>query len=125
MAYDLAIGQCRSFDYKAGKFWEDLLHRADWRDPLGKNLQAKEYYRSGKLNLPETKNFMNRPDEILPKGKFGVVNDFYNATTVKPSRDLAEGNQEIANLQWDMPKAKSDRELGLQNQISALDLSSY
>jgi hypothetical protein len=37
MAFDLAIGQCRSFDYKAGKFWEDLLHRADWRDPLNTN----------------------------------------------------------------------------------------
>jgi hypothetical protein len=27
-------------------------------------------------------------------------------------RDLA-GNQEVANLQWDMPKSKSDRELGI------------
>ncbi|MBV8044200.1 DUF3274 domain-containing protein, partial [Pluralibacter sp.] len=33
MAFDLALGQCRSFDYQAGKFWEALLHRADWRDP--------------------------------------------------------------------------------------------
>jgi len=116
MAFDLAIGQCRSFDYQAGKFWEGLLHRADWRDPLNKNQQAKEYYRTGKLNLPETKNFMNKPEEILPKGDFGVVNQFNNATTVKPSRDLATGNKEVANLQWDMPKSKSDRDLGIKVQ---------
>ncbi|HGH4679292.1 TPA: DUF3274 domain-containing protein [Enterobacter bugandensis] len=125
MAFDLAIGQCRSFDYKAGKFWEDLLHRADWRDPLNKNLQAVEYYRSGILPDETTKWFMNRPDDILPKGNFGVVNEFNNATKVKLSRDLAVGNQEVANLQWDMPKAKSDRELGLQNHISALDIRPY
>ncbi len=68
---------------------------------------------------------MNKPNDILPTGQFGVVNEFQNATTVRPSRDLAAGNQEVANLQWDMPKAKSDRELGLQNQSSALDLRPY
>jgi hypothetical protein len=125
MAFDLAIGQCRSFDYKAGKFWEALLHRADWRDPLNTNLQAVEYYRSGKLPDETTKWFMNRPDDILPTGNFGVINEFNNATTVKPSHDLATGNQEVANLQWEIPKAKSDRELGLQNQGSALDLRIY
>ncbi|HFK5815478.1 T6SS effector phospholipase Tle3 domain-containing protein [Enterobacter kobei] len=125
MAFDLAIGQCRSFDFKAGKFWEELLHRADWRDPLNKNQQAVEYYRSGILPDETTKWFMNRPDDILPTGNFGVVNEFNNAITVKPSKDLAAGNQEIANLQWDMPKTKSDRELGLQNQVSALDLRPY
>lgn len=122
MAFDLAIGPCRSFDYKAGKFWEDLLHRADWRDPLNKYPQAKEYYQNGKLNLQETKFYMNKPDEILPKGDFGVVNEFNNATRVRPSRDLAAGNQEVANLQWEMPKPKSDRELGIGNQRSALDI---
>ena len=125
MAFDLAIGQCRSFDFKAGKFWEDLLHRADWRDPLNKNQQATEYYRSGKLPVISTKFFMNKPDDVLPTGNFGVSNEYQNATTVKPSRDLSAGNQVIKNLQWDMPKAKSDRELGLQNQRSALDLRPY
>lgn len=111
MAFDLAIGQCRAFDYKAGKFWEDLLHRADWRDPLNKNLDAKEYYRSGQLPVFQTKDFMNKPDEVLPKGDYGVVNQFNNSTSVKPSRDLAAGNQQVKNLQWDMPRAKSDAAL--------------
>ncbi|UTJ46183.1 DUF3274 domain-containing protein [Atlantibacter subterranea] len=118
MAFDLAIGQCRSFDYKAGKFWEYLLHRADWRDPQNGNPAAKEYYRTGKLNEERTKWFMNKPEEILPKGEFGVENQFNNATTVKPSRDLAAGNQEVANLQWDLPKPKSDSDLGIVKQKS-------
>ncbi|EQC2549485.1 T6SS effector phospholipase Tle3 domain-containing protein [Enterobacter sichuanensis] len=113
MAFDLAIGQCKSFDYQAGKFWEDLLHRADWRDPQNKNKFAVDYYRTGKLNDETTKWFMNKPEDVLPKGEYGVENQFNNATSVKPSRDLATGNQEVANLQWDMPKAKSDRELGI------------
>jgi len=113
MAFDLAIGQCRAFDYKAGKFWEGLLHRADWRDPQNGNVDTKEYYRTGKLPVAETKNFMNKPEGALPPGDFGVVNQFNNATKIIPSRDLAVGNQEVANLQWDMPKAKSDRELGI------------
>ncbi|HDC4533159.1 TPA: DUF3274 domain-containing protein [Enterobacter asburiae] len=118
MAFDLAIGQCRAFDYKAGKFWEDLLHRADWRDPQNGNQHARDYYRSGKLNEALTKWFMNKPNDVLPKGEFGVVNQFNNATTVKPSRDLAAGNQEVANLQWDMPKSKSDGDLGITKQKS-------
>uniref|UniRef100_UPI0028AB3AA7 effector protein Tle3 domain-containing protein n=1 Tax=Leclercia sp. TaxID=1898428 RepID=UPI0028AB3AA7 len=111
MAFDLAIGQCKSFDYQAGKFWEGLLHRADWRDPQNSYPAAKEYYRRGKLDEQQTKWFMNKPDEILPKGEFGVENQFSNPTTVKPSRNLAAGNQEVKNLQWDMPKPKSDRQL--------------
>lgn len=118
MAFDLAIGQCKSFDYQAGKFWEGLLHRADWRDPQNGYPFAKEYYRTGKLDNATTKFFMNKPDDILPKGEFGVENQFNNATTVKPSRDLAAGNQEVANLQWDMPKPKSDSSLGIAKQKS-------
>lgn len=108
MAFDLAIGQCRAFDYKAGKFWEGLLHRADWRDPQNGNSAAKEYYRSGKLPLDETKRYMNKPAEVLPEN---VINQFNHATEFKPSRDLSVGNQVITNLQWDMPKAKSDAAL--------------
>lgn len=111
MAFDLAIGQCKSFDYQAGKFWEGLLHCADWRDPQNGYPAAKEYYRTGKLDEQRTKWFMNKPDEILPKGEFGIENQFNNSTTVKPSRNLATGNQEVANLQWDMPKPKSDSQL--------------
>ncbi|EPQ9051532.1 T6SS effector phospholipase Tle3 domain-containing protein, partial [Cronobacter turicensis] len=111
MAFDLAIGQCKAFDYQAGKFWEALLHRADWRDPQNGNADAREYYRSGRLPVAETKNFMNRPKEVLPEGDYGVENQFNNAITVKPSRVLAAGNQEVKNLQWDMPKPKSDSQL--------------
>ena len=118
MAFDLAIGQCRAFDYKAGKFWEDLLHRADWRDPQNGYQFAKDYFKTGLLNEQHTKNYMNKPDEVLPRGEFGVLNQFNNATTVKPSRDLSAGNQEIANLQWDMPKSKSDGDLGIVKQKS-------
>lgn len=113
MAFDLAIGQCKSFDYQAGKFWEVLLHRADWRDPQNGFKPAVDYYRTGKLPDVPTKFHMNKPEGALPTGDFGVVNQFNNATKVIPSRDLAVGNQEVANLQWDMPKAKSDRELGI------------
>ncbi|WP_448886804.1 effector protein Tle3 domain-containing protein [Enterobacter hormaechei] len=111
MAFDLAIGQCKSFDYQAGKFWEGLLHRADWRDPQNGNQFAKDYYKTGRLNEQFTKNYMNKPDEVLPTGEFGVKNQFNISTTVKPSRDLAIGNQEIANLQWAMPKPKSESQL--------------
>ena len=120
MAFDLAIGQCRSFDYKAGEFWESLLHRADWRDPLNGNADARKYYQTGKLPEALTKWFMNKPEEVLPKGEFGVSND-YSGTRPR-SRNLMdiemgtirpEDSQEVTLLQWDMPKAKSDRELGL------------
>jgi len=111
MAFDLAIGQCKAFDYKAGKFWEGLLHRADWRDPLNGNAAAKEYYRTGKLPQTPTKDYMNKPDAILPTGDYGVVNKFNNATRVVPSRDLSTGNKEVPNLQWDMPKPLSDSQL--------------
>ncbi|EOI3471019.1 DUF3274 domain-containing protein [Cronobacter turicensis] len=111
MAFDLAIGQCKAFDYQAGKFWEALLHRADWRDPQNKNSAATTYYRTGQLPLDDTKRHMNKPYEVLPEGDFGVENKFMNATTIRPSRDLAVGNQEVKNLQWAMPEAKSDADL--------------
>ncbi|WP_325802684.1 DUF3274 domain-containing protein [Enterobacter hormaechei] len=111
MAFDLAIGQCKSFDYQAGKFWEGLLHRADWRDPQNGYEPALEYYRSGKLPETQTKFYMNWPDEVLPKGDYGVKNHFNISTTIKPSRDLTAGNQVMTNLQWDMPKPKSESQL--------------
>ncbi|WP_152081009.1 T6SS effector phospholipase Tle3 domain-containing protein [Enterobacter oligotrophicus] len=111
IAYDLAIGQCKAFDYRAGKFWEDLLHRADWRDHQNKNPQAREYFLTGRLNAALTKDFMNKPDGALPVGKYGVVNSFKGGKKVIPSRDLAAGNQEVSILQWDMPEPKSDSEL--------------
>lgn len=118
MAFDLAIGQCKSFDYKAGKFWESLLHRADWRDPQNGYPFAKEYYRTGKLDNVTTKFFMNKPDDILPKGDFGVEND-YAGIRPRPRNlmDIETGTvrpgdfQEIKLLQWEMPKPMSDSQL--------------
>lgn len=55
MAFDLAIGQCKAFNYKAGEFWEALLHRADWRDVHNGNVDAKEYYRTGDYRWKEQK----------------------------------------------------------------------
>lgn len=113
MAFDLAIGQCKAFDYKAGAFWEALLHRADWRDHLNGNPQAREYYQTGKLSVPETKNFMNRPEDILPKGDFGVENEYMHKYTIVPAQknEIHNREQKEANLQWDMPKPKTDSEL--------------
>jgi hypothetical protein len=114
MAFDLAIGQCKSFDFKAGRFWEDLLHRADWRDPLNKNSYATDYYKTGRLNKENTKDFMNKPQNVLPKGCFGVVNDYVGTrpnqrnkleidTGIVKSASFEEKNI----LQWDMPRALS------------------
>ncbi|WP_368525230.1 T6SS effector phospholipase Tle3 domain-containing protein [Enterobacter asburiae] len=114
MAFDLAIGQCKSFDFKAGRFWEDLLHRADWRDPLNKNSYATDYYKTGRLNKENTKDFMNKPQDVLPKGCFGVVNDYVRTrpnqrnkleidTGIVKSASFEEKNI----LQWDMPRALS------------------
>ncbi|HDH0696790.1 TPA: DUF3274 domain-containing protein [Klebsiella aerogenes] len=118
MAFDLAIGQCKSFDYKAGKFWESLLHSADWRDPLNEFSAAKEYYRTGKLPEIPTKFHMNKPDKVLPQGDYGVVNDYAGKRpqTRRP-KDIDMGIvrtkdfQERKFLQWEMPKPKSDGQL--------------
>ncbi len=67
---------------------ESLLHRADWRNPLNGNADAREYYRSGRLPVAGTKNFMNKPDEVLPLGDFGVENDYIG---IRPrSRNLMD-----------------------------------
>ncbi len=114
----LAIGQCKSFDYKAGKLWEELLHLADWRDPLNKDSDVNEYYRTGQLPVGTTKNYMNKPDEVLPQGDYGVENDY---TGIRPrvrypkNIDMgvfkAEDFQVRKSLQWEMPKPKSDDQL--------------
>ena len=88
------------------------MHRADWRDPLNKNLQAKEYYRTGKLDDSTTKFFMNKPDAILPKDEFGVVNNYDG---IRPNKrnwmEIEHGIVKPVNfeektiLQWDMPRA--------------------
>lgn len=114
MAFDLAIGQCKAFDLQQGKFWEGLLHRADWRDPQNVFVDAKNYYRTGRLPEVTTKFFMNDPDKVLPTGDFGVSNQFYNSRKVKPAHYPEIHNTDEANLQWDRPKALSDYQLKKQ-----------
>ncbi|MFZ3619021.1 T6SS effector phospholipase Tle3 domain-containing protein [Leclercia barmai] len=118
MAFDVAIGQCKSFDYKAGKFWEELLHLADWRDPLNKKSDVKEYFRSGRLPEILTKFHMNKPDGVLPKGEYGVENNYAgirpnvrNPKYIDMGVFKAEDFQERKLLQWEMPKPKSDSQL--------------
>lgn len=111
MAFDLAVGQCKSFDFKWGEFWMDLLHRADWRDPQNKFIPAKNYYLTGQLGEAVTKMFMNKPNDILPSGEFGVVNAYYNSTTIKPAQYPEVQKEETPNLQWDMPKPLNDYQM--------------
>ena len=66
--------------------------------------EAVEYYKLGELNDRKTKIYMNKPDDILPTGTFGVVNEYCHSTTVKPARHNEIYNTETPNLQWDMPK---------------------
>lgn len=103
MAFDLAVGICGAFDYENGEFWVKLLRRGDWRMKLNGFQEAVDYYSTGKLNKDHSKDFMNRPNDILPKGQFGVVNEYYHSTTVKPARHNEIYNTETSNLQWDMP----------------------
>lgn len=119
MAFDLAIGQCKAFDYQEGKFWEDLLHRADWRDPKNGDDLTAQYYLTGRLNLRTTKDFMNKPDDILPSGNFGVVNNYgpRQQQKIRTRREIALGiphdiNADMISIaQWDMPKSLNDEEL--------------
>lgn len=103
MPFDLAVGICRAFDQENGEFWVKLLRRGDWRMKLNGLPRTVDYYNTGKLSKDRTKDFMNRPDDILPKGQFGVVNEYYHSTTVKPARHNEIYNTETPNLQWDMP----------------------
>jgi len=111
MAYDLAIGQCKSHVIEDGEFWRGLLHRADWRREYNPNDNAAEYYRSGKLNKDLIKKFMNKPDEFLPKGEFEVVNDYGPRTRIHATRYPAIHNQEIPVYQWPMPPTLTAKEL--------------
>jgi len=119
MAFDLAIGQCTAFDLNEGEFWESLLHRADWRDPLNGFADAREYYKTGKLEQRTTKRYMNKPDDILPTGEYGVVNDYgprerpYVRNRVEIEMGLFPyGSRSMVPVdQWDMPPVLTDSEL--------------
>ncbi len=102
MAYDLAIGPCKSFDFEHGAFWRELIALADWRN-WSTDSYARNYYRTGELRFETTKKYMNKPDSVLPTGEYGVVNQFMNAARVIPARYPEVHNREVANLQWPMP----------------------
>ena len=79
---------------------------------------AKEYYRTGKLDEQQTKWFMNKPDNELPQGNYGVVNDYAGTRPhTRNPKDIdrgivrSEDFQEMKLLQWEMPKPKSDGQL--------------
>ncbi|WP_052250290.1 hypothetical protein [Enterobacter sp. Bisph1] len=117
MAYDLAVGTCRSFDYQHGNFWNELLELADWRS-WQTDSDTYTYYRTGQLPFADTKIYMNRPDEVLPTGEFGVVNEYgmpKNAVQPSPRNrwEIETGAvpphsmTAIPVLQWDMPPVAS------------------
>ncbi|WP_410753171.1 hypothetical protein [Citrobacter youngae] len=56
------------------------------------------------LNNRKTKIYMNKPNDILPTGEFGVVNEYCHSTLVQPARHNEIYNTETPNLQWGMPK---------------------
>lgn len=116
MAFDLAIGQCQAFDYQEGKFWEELLQRADWRDPMNPFEPAKEYYQTGRLPEPRTKHYMNKPDDVLPND---VSNDYgprekpytRSRQDIETGRVPPGGMQMIPVTQWTRPEPLRDDQL--------------
>lgn len=119
MAFDLAIGQCKSFDYQEGKFWESLLHRADWRDPLNPFSFAKKYYLTGRLPEDDTKRHMSKPEQVLPKGDFGVDNGYgprekpyvRNRVEIEMGLFPAGSSGMVTVNQWEMPQPLNDSQL--------------
>lgn len=113
MAYDLAIGQCKSFEYK--DFWDGLLLQADWRRPGNPDADTCKYYAEG--ILPKGfKKMMNRPErgeKPMPTGDYGVLNDYAGNVRVKGNAAVySAGKLHDINvskmaytegLQWPMP----------------------
>ncbi|MNP63266.1 hypothetical protein D3C76_1586430 [compost metagenome] len=61
---------------------------------------------------------MNKPDEVLPQGNYGVENDYVgirprarNPRNIDLGIVRSEDFQEVKLLQWEMPKPKSDGQL--------------
>lgn len=115
VAYDLAIGNCMAFEDPA--FWLNLRKRADWRHEFNPDHDAKLYYMTGKLNVEFTKRFMNKPDDVLPSGNFGVVNDYGPRTRVEPARHPDLHNQNVPVHQWNMPEPASYQDVPAANNI--------
>ncbi|ADU71310.1 DUF3274 domain-containing protein [Pantoea sp. At-9b] len=101
VAYDLAIGNCMAFEDP--EFWLRLRKLADWRHMYNPDEDTRSYYSSGQLNFYKTKKFMNKPDEVLPAGEFGVVNEYYPGSKISPARHPEFHHKEVPLPQWDMP----------------------
>lgn len=102
MAYDLAIGQCKSFEQQ--DFWKRLLLKADWRRQNSPDESTMDYFQKGQL--PDNfKIFMNKPelDHGIPLGELGVDNDYGPRKGVVPGDKRSIGNKAKIILQWDMP----------------------
>jgi hypothetical protein len=116
-AFDLAIGQCRSFDeakWDGGEFWQKLLRHADWRDSDA--LGDKPYYTAGILPKP-IKEQMNKPPEIP-----GIVNE---TTTMRVySNELQRLDEQIARMNSEKSRWPTvewqERMRGLQAQRATL-----
>ncbi|WP_052130888.1 T6SS effector phospholipase Tle3 domain-containing protein [Erwinia typographi] len=109
MAYDLAIGNCMAFEDR--EFWQRLIRQADWRHWNNPDPDTKGYYKTGKLRTERTKDYMNKPDKVLPDGEFGIVNEYSPTVRVEPARHPEIHNREILLPQWDMPEAANYREI--------------
>lgn len=92
MAFDLAVGRCRSYDetkVDGGPFWQSLLRMADWR--FSALDFDREYYAKGTVP-PDIKRQMNKPPTIP-----GIVNE---STAVNHyDRGLQEIDDRIARLE--------------------------
>lgn len=92
MAFDLAVGRCRSYDetkVDGGPFWQSLLRLADWRcSPLEFD---RAYYGKGILP-PHIKQQMNKPLNVT-----GIVNERTEVDHYR--RSLNEIDDRIARLE--------------------------
>ncbi|HJV25933.1 MAG TPA: DUF3274 domain-containing protein [Aromatoleum sp.] len=92
MAFDLAVGRCRSYDetkVDGGPFWQGLLRLADWR--FSELEFDRDYYTKGILP-PDLKRQMNKPPALS-----GIVNESTMANYA--SGELQAIDERIARLE--------------------------
>lgn len=91
--FDLAIGQCMSFDRSTidgGEFWQKLLRLADWRDSDAPD--DKPYYTKGILPR-DIKPQMNKPP-VIP----GIVNETVPVATLSERTGDTRMTQTVRTL---------------------------
>lgn len=97
MAFDIAVGRCRSYDetrVDGGALWQELLRQADWRFSQAK--EDHEYHARGLL--PDgIKTQMNKPPIL-----FGIVNE--RTATEHYGHELREIDERITRLQSERHK---------------------